>query len=541
VAKLIIYRGDTLDREIELGERSARIGRGDQNEIVLPDPAKSVSRFHAELRFEQGSFTIVDLNSQNGIWVAGRRVHQAILEPDVPVVLGTYRLMLRKDAPPLPPEVGDVTMLAAPRPATQPGVVAPPPVTSTSATMVGSVVPERAAVPAPVKAALPPPPPVRPPEPPKVEPPPPSVRPPEPPKVEPPPPPVRPPAPPKVEPPPPSKAMAPPPRPAPKSDPPPAPKPAPAPPAPARPTPPPAPKRSQQKGLTKGLLYGVFAVVILIVIGAAVYLTPLKDQLVGLTGGQSAESTKPTQPPSGSETATPPAEDPAPTLAAPPAVEPPATSASPAPVPQVSAAPPAGAKPPAASTPSASPRAGGAATPRGGTPAGTRRGRDTTSTPAAKPLNLAQTLEEARSAMIKGDYLAAIAGFEAILKVDPKYPNAADLLGVAKGGAQNASQLAVDAGNKAEMGGDYAAAAKDYDRAIRLDPNSTAAPDAIRRMKARMQGEGEDAFRRARQYDALGRGKDAIPMYEKAIQLLPPDHASVAVAKERLAALKGGF
>jgi tetratricopeptide (TPR) repeat protein len=150
-------------------------------------------------------------------------------------------------------------------------------------------------------------------------------------------------------------------------------------------------------------------------------------------------------------------------------------------------------------------------------------------------------VEEARSSMIKGDYLAAVAGFEAVLKADPKYPNAADLLGVAKGGARNASQLAVDGGNKAEMSGDYAGAARQYERALQLDPESTAAPEAIRRLKARMQGEGEDAFKRARQYDALGRSKDAIPMYEKAIQLLPPDHASVAVAKERLAALKGGF
>jgi tetratricopeptide (TPR) repeat protein len=143
--------------------------------------------------------------------------------------------------------------------------------------------------------------------------------------------------------------------------------------------------------------------------------------------------------------------------------------------------------------------------------------------------------------MIKGDYLAAIAAFEAVLKVDPKHPNAADLLAVAKGGAKNASQLAVDAGNKAEMSGDYATAGKQYDRALQLDPESPAAPDAIKRMKSRMQGEGEDAFKRARQYDALGRAKDAIPMYEKALQLLPPDHASFAVAKERLAALKGGI
>ena len=77
MATLVILRGSTPDREIEIGERTLRLGRGDQNDVVLPDPAKSVSRFHAELRVEQGRFVVVDLNSQNGVWVAGRRVPQA--------------------------------------------------------------------------------------------------------------------------------------------------------------------------------------------------------------------------------------------------------------------------------------------------------------------------------------------------------------------------------------------------------------------------------------------------------------------------------
>jgi predicted component of type VI protein secretion system len=104
VAKLIIYRGDTLEREIDLPERNARIGRGDQNDIVLADPGKAVSRFHAELRFEAGRFTIVDLNSQNGTWVAGRRVQRAVMDPGVSIVLGTHRIVLKAELPAPPPE-----------------------------------------------------------------------------------------------------------------------------------------------------------------------------------------------------------------------------------------------------------------------------------------------------------------------------------------------------------------------------------------------------------------------------------------------------
>ena len=91
--------------------RNARIGRGDDNEIVLADPTKSVSRLHAELRFEQGKYSVVDLNSQNGVWVAGRRVPKAELEPGVPVVLGSYKLVLKEERPPAP-EISEATVFA---------------------------------------------------------------------------------------------------------------------------------------------------------------------------------------------------------------------------------------------------------------------------------------------------------------------------------------------------------------------------------------------------------------------------------------------
>ncbi|RPJ72699.1 MAG: FHA domain-containing protein, partial [Acidobacteria bacterium] len=511
MAKLIIYRGDTLDREIELAERNARIGRGDQNEIVLPDPAKSVSRFHAELRFEQGRYTIVDLNSQNGTWVGGRRVPQVVMEPGVPVVLGTYRIVLKKEESAAQPEATDATLIAAPA-----GVSAPPPVTSTSATMVGGTAPP---LPAPKVEPVAPPPAAKaePPSAPKPELPKPV---PAPPKPLPAPPPV------------PKAATAVPaePKPAPKPEASAPPKPAPAvapkpePPkpaaAPVAAAPPPAPaaaakpaaNKSATKGLSKGVLVGGFAALVLLVMVAAVFLTPLKDRIPGLSGGEASQQAEPQDgrltgvpapPPAQpvAETVPPPASPAAAPASAPPPVAQPSATAAPA----VPAARAPGAPAGAAS------RAGTGGAPRApAATAGGRRGREA-APPPAKPLNLAQTLEEARSAMIKGDYLAAIAGSEAVLKVDPKYPSAADLLGVAKGGAKNAAQLAVDSGNKAEMSGDYAAAATQYDRAQQLDPDSTAVSDAIRRMKARMQSEGEDAFKRARQYDAMGRAKDAIP------------------------------
>jgi tetratricopeptide (TPR) repeat protein len=148
--------------------------------------------------------------------------------------------------------------------------------------------------------------------------------------------------------------------------------------------------------------------------------------------------------------------------------------------------------------------------------------------------------EEARSAVIKGDYLAAIAGFESVIKLDPNYPNAANFLDMARNGAKNAAQLAIDSGNKAELSGDYAGAQKQYQRALQLDRTSTAAADASRRLARRMRGDGEEAFKQAKAAESGGHTSEAIALYEKALTLLPADDASARMARDSLAALKGG-
>lgn len=51
------------------------IGRDSTNDIVLGQDAK-VSRLHAELRLSEGRWLLIDLNSQNGTVVNGRRSFQ---------------------------------------------------------------------------------------------------------------------------------------------------------------------------------------------------------------------------------------------------------------------------------------------------------------------------------------------------------------------------------------------------------------------------------------------------------------------------------
>ncbi|HTI37704.1 MAG TPA: FHA domain-containing protein [Vicinamibacterales bacterium] len=92
MTKLLIYRGDAVHGEYELKGRTVRIGRSPQNDIVLEDPSKGVSRNHAEIRAEGGHYMLVDLESQNGIWVHGSRVPSVRLDPGVTAALGPFRL-----------------------------------------------------------------------------------------------------------------------------------------------------------------------------------------------------------------------------------------------------------------------------------------------------------------------------------------------------------------------------------------------------------------------------------------------------------------
>src|SRR3982750_1739064 len=109
------------DREFPLADRDLRVGRGEQNDVVLPDPEKAVSRFHAELRYENGTYVLVDANSPNGIWTNGQREAEIELRPGVKALVGSYTLRVENAVPP-----------------TETVAVSAPTIVSTSATPVPS-------------------------------------------------------------------------------------------------------------------------------------------------------------------------------------------------------------------------------------------------------------------------------------------------------------------------------------------------------------------------------------------------------------------
>lgn len=99
MASLRIIGDDGSERVVELRDRKLQIGRGRDNDIVLPDSQKGVSRTHAELRFENGRYILVDLQSQNGTWLNGQRIERAEVPPDAEITVGEYRLRFQQTRP----------------------------------------------------------------------------------------------------------------------------------------------------------------------------------------------------------------------------------------------------------------------------------------------------------------------------------------------------------------------------------------------------------------------------------------------------------
>src|SRR5437867_10547163 len=90
-AKLTITNSETNRTfDFELARDESRIGRAaDRNEIVLDDG--QVSRQHAVIRRNGGSLVLVDLNSANGTFIDGERIHEHTLRHADAFAIGKYR------------------------------------------------------------------------------------------------------------------------------------------------------------------------------------------------------------------------------------------------------------------------------------------------------------------------------------------------------------------------------------------------------------------------------------------------------------------
>ena len=84
-------------RTYPLGSARLRVGRATGSDIVVEDG--SVSRTHAELRFEDGAWHVEDLRSANGVQVDGKPVQTAPLVPGGRLTLGNVQLVFQQPIP----------------------------------------------------------------------------------------------------------------------------------------------------------------------------------------------------------------------------------------------------------------------------------------------------------------------------------------------------------------------------------------------------------------------------------------------------------
>ncbi len=71
-ALLVWMEGDEIKGRWPLAAAVTTIGRAEDNDIVVDD--RWVSRYHAQVRREEGRYEVVDLDSKNGTLVNGRRI-----------------------------------------------------------------------------------------------------------------------------------------------------------------------------------------------------------------------------------------------------------------------------------------------------------------------------------------------------------------------------------------------------------------------------------------------------------------------------------
>lgn len=94
-ARIVVMEGDERSKIFNLHMVSTTIGRGSSNPIRLTDT--SVSRRHAEIIQEGGSYRIRDLRSANGTRLNEKRIRSAYLKPGDQISIGRFALIFELD------------------------------------------------------------------------------------------------------------------------------------------------------------------------------------------------------------------------------------------------------------------------------------------------------------------------------------------------------------------------------------------------------------------------------------------------------------
>lgn len=152
--------------------------------------------------------------------------------------------------------------------------------------------------------------------------------------------------------------------------------------------------------------------------------------------------------------------------------------------------------------------------------------------PPREPPALVARYDEGRRALQARRFAEAERAFAAVMSQDAGFRDTAALLAQSRQGQVEAREGALADAQSLEASGDWAKAVAAYERA--------GAPDQAAAARTKMRAAGDDAYRKARQFDARNRPTDAIAWYQRAVDWLPAEDPRRQTAVERLATLKGG-
>lgn len=90
-----------------LKKRVTRIGRKLDNDLVLQDP--TISRYHAEIVYEENQFLLKDLNSSGGTFLNNKKLEEGILFPGDIILLAKIPVMFMYEGASLKSQTGKST------------------------------------------------------------------------------------------------------------------------------------------------------------------------------------------------------------------------------------------------------------------------------------------------------------------------------------------------------------------------------------------------------------------------------------------------
>ncbi|MEW5852851.1 MAG: sigma 54-interacting transcriptional regulator [Myxococcota bacterium] len=88
--QLTVLTGARSGAVLEITGERVRVGKGEDNDLVLPDP--TVSRDHFELISQGDGYLLRDLGSTNGLWIDQYRIREAYLRPGAVIKAGDVQL-----------------------------------------------------------------------------------------------------------------------------------------------------------------------------------------------------------------------------------------------------------------------------------------------------------------------------------------------------------------------------------------------------------------------------------------------------------------